>query len=123
MICLFLNCLVTSVTCFVNSFISYLTKLSFRVVPLSSVCYNIFEYSLQRQTVQKEAEAAKVATRMVRRKAMEEIKGLKEDLSKDDVKRLENCVQIMTDQWISQITNAQNEKIDAVMNPSLSIRK
>lgn len=83
----------------------------------------LYECVLQRQTVLKGAEAAKVATRMVRRKAMEEIKGLKEDLSKDDVRRLENNVQTMTDQWIDRITIAQNEKVDAVSDPSLAIRK
>lgn len=71
----------------------------------------------------KEGEAAKVAARMVRRKAMEEIKELKEEIGSEDVKRFEKSVQTMTDTWIDRINKAQKAKADAVMDSKLSIRK
>lgn len=76
-----------------------------------------------KEQVNKEAEAAKVATRMVRRKAMDDVKALKDEVSKDETKRLEKCVQTMTDLWIERIGAAQRAKSDAVMDVSLSVRK
>lgn len=73
--------------------------------------------------VLQEAEAAKVATRLVRRKAMDEVKNLKDDIPKDDMKRFEKNIQQMTDNWIDQITRTQQLKGDAILDPSLAIRK
>lgn len=75
------------------------------------------------QIAQKEAEAAKVATRMVRRKALEEVKKVKDDISKDDVKRLENGIQRMTDEFIGKIDAMQQSKVGVIMEPGLAVRK
>lgn len=75
------------------------------------------------EAAQREAESAKVATRMVRRKALEEVKGLKDDMSKDDAKRLEHNIQSMTDDMIARINELQKSKEDAIMDASLSVRK
>lgn len=76
-----------------------------------------------KELVMKEGEAAKVAARIVRRKAMEDIKRLKDQIGSEDVKRYENSVQKMTDLWIDRITQAQKSKADAVVDPNLSPRK
>ncbi|KAI0557348.1 ribosome recycling factor [Gracilaria domingensis] len=62
----------------------------------------------------KEAEAAKIATRMIRRKAMEEVKNLKSEVSKDDLKQIEKGVQALTDRFIGNITEVQRNKVRAI---------
>eukprot|EP00177_Eucheuma_denticulatum_P003801 GFKZ01006872.1.p2 GENE.GFKZ01006872.1~~GFKZ01006872.1.p2 ORF type:complete len:233 (-),score=42.22 GFKZ01006872.1:1824-2522(-) len=62
----------------------------------------------------KDAEAAKVATRMVRRKAMDAVKGLKDDVTKDDFKRMENVVQQMSDKYVHLISHSLEEKIKSI---------
>lgn len=62
----------------------------------------------------RDAEAAKVATRMVRRKAMDAVKGLKDDIGKDDIKRMENVVQQMSDKYIDSISQSLNEKVKSI---------
>lgn len=76
-----------------------------------------------RDLIMKEGEAAKVAARLVRRKAMEDIKRLKDQIDSKDVKRYENSVQKMTDIWIDRIDSAQKSKVVAVADPKLSMRK
>ncbi|CAN8063507.1 unnamed protein product [Agarophyton chilense] len=62
----------------------------------------------------KEAEAAKIATRMIRRKAMEEVKNLKSEVSKDDIKKIEKGVQVLTDRFIGDITEVQRNKVRTI---------
>lgn len=62
----------------------------------------------------KDAEAAKVATRMVRRKAMDAVKGFKDDVTKDDLKRMENVVQKMSDKYIHLISQSLDDKIKSI---------
>lgn len=76
-----------------------------------------------KELVMREGEAAKIAARMVRRKAMEDIKKLKDQIGSEEVKRYENSVQDMTDRWIDRITRAQKSKADAMMDPKISSRK
>lgn len=45
---------------------------------------------------------------------MDEVKGLKEELSKDDIKRIESRVQTLTDRYIETISQAQENKISAM---------
>lgn len=73
--------------------------------------------------MQQEGEAAKIATRLVRRKAMDQVKNVKDDMPKDDFKRFEQSIQVMTDRWIDRITHTQQLKVQSIMDPSLSIRK
>ncbi|PXF41112.1 Ribosome-recycling factor [Gracilariopsis chorda] len=67
-----------------------------------------------KETAAKEAESAKIATRLVRRKAMEEVKTLKDEVSKDDIKRIEKGVQALTDRYIKDITQVQQNKVHAI---------
>lgn len=76
-----------------------------------------------KEAAQREAEAAKVATRMIRRKALEEVKQLKDDIPKDDAKRLERNIQSMTDDSIARINDVQKTKENAIMDTNLSVRK
>lgn len=76
-----------------------------------------------KDAAQRDAEAAKVATRMVRRKALEDVKALKDNVSKDDAKRLERNIQTMTDDVIARINDLQKSKQDAIMDASMSVRK
>lgn len=62
----------------------------------------------------RDAEAAKIATRMVRRKAMDAVKVLKDEISKDDVKRMENVVQQMSDKYINTISQSLDEKVKSI---------
>lgn len=50
---------------------------------------------------------------MIRRKAMDEVRGLS-DVEKDDVKRLERRVQQMTDSYVDDISSALQNKISAI---------
>lgn len=67
-----------------------------------------------KQTISKDAEAAKVTTRMVRRKALEDVKSLKEYVSKDQVKRMEKSVQALTDGFVEKIVKLQVSKVRAL---------
>lgn len=62
----------------------------------------------------RDAEAAKVATRMVRRKAMDAVKDLKDEIGKDDLKRMESVVQEMSDKYIDTISQSLDEKVKAI---------
>lgn len=65
----------------------------------------------------RDAEAAKVSTRMVRRKAMDTVKGLKDEVGKEDVKRMENCVEQMSNRYISVISQSLEEKVKSINIP------
>lgn len=69
-----------------------------------------------RDVAHKEGEAAKVTTRMVRRKALDEVKKVKEEFGKDEMKRLEKSVQVMTERWVEEIASMQKNKIDALLD-------
>lgn len=55
-----------------------------------------------------------MATRMVRRKAMDAVKGIKEDISKDNLKRMEKIVQEMSEKYIDSISQSLDEKVKAI---------
>lgn len=61
-----------------------------------------------------EAEKAKIATRHVRRDAMNEMKKQKDSLSKTEVKRIEKEVQKATDKFVALIEQAAQDKVKAI---------
>lgn len=64
-----------------------------------------------------DAESAKVATRMVRRKAMDAVKDLKDDVGKEDLRRMENSVQQMSSKYIAVINKSLEEKVKSINAP------
>lgn len=66
--------------------------------------------------VKKKGEAAKVAIRNIRRDANESFKKLaKEDVSKDEIKDLEDEAQKMTDQYIAKVDKAVEAKTKEIL--------
>lgn len=66
--------------------------------------------------IRKKGESAKIAVRNIRRDANDSVKKNKEaDLSEDDVKKLENDIQKMTDQYIGKIDSMMEEKSKEIM--------
>lgn len=49
---------------------------------------------------------------------MDEVKGLKDEIGKDNLKRLENNVQQMSERYIESITSKLDEKVKAIKTPS-----
>lgn len=47
---------------------------------------------------------------------MEEVKTLKDEVSKDDIKRIEKGVQALTDRYIKDITQIQQNKVQAIQS-------
>lgn len=62
----------------------------------------------------RDAEAAKIATRMVRRKAMDAVKGLQDEIARDDLKRMENNVEQLSEKYIDVISSTLEDKIKAI---------
>lgn len=67
-----------------------------------------------RKTALKEAENARIATRHVRRKAMDEIKGMKDEVAADEIKRMEKSVKAMTDRYVGMIDELLSKKVKAI---------
>ncbi len=65
--------------------------------------------------VKKHGEDTKVAIRTIRRDAIEKIKALKNDVSEDDIKKGEDDMQKLTDQYIANIEKAAVDKEAEVM--------
>lgn len=66
--------------------------------------------------VKKKGEAAKVAIRNIRRDANDAFKKLeKEDVSEDEIKKLGEEIQKLTDQYIKQVDKAVEEKSKEIM--------
>lgn len=61
-----------------------------------------------------EAEKAKIATRHVRRDAMNDIKKMKDSLAKSEVKRIEKDVQKSTDKFVQLIEKVTQDKVKAI---------
>lgn len=76
-----------------------------------------------RDAAQRHAEHAKVATRQVRRRALDVVKGVRDDISKDDVKRLEASIQHLTDDYIGRIDQMVKLKVESLIDGKLSMRK
>lgn len=45
---------------------------------------------------------------------MDAVKGLKDDIAKDDLKRMENCVQQMSDKYNAVISQSLEEKVKSI---------
>lgn len=69
------------------------------------------------QLALKEAEAARVSARHVRKSAMDSVKKAKADLPVDEVKRLEKEVQGLTDSAVKVIDKVAAEKVKAIDKP------
>lgn len=66
--------------------------------------------------IKKKGESAKVAVRNIRRDANDSFKKLaKEDVSKDEIKDLEDAAQKMTDKYITQVDKAVEAKTKEIL--------
>ncbi|MGN0485022.1 MAG: ribosome recycling factor [Lachnospiraceae bacterium] len=67
--------------------------------------------------IKKRGESAKVAIRNIRRDANDAFKkkGKSEDISEDEIKELESSVQKLTDQYISDVDKAVEDKTKEIM--------
>jgi ribosome recycling factor len=65
----------------------------------------------------KEAEAARVSARHVRRSAMDAVKKVKADLPAEEFKRLEKEVQAVTDDAVKAIDKSILDKVNAIDKP------
>jgi ribosome recycling factor len=66
--------------------------------------------------VKKKSEAAKVALRNIRRDANDAMKKLaKQDVSEDEIKELEEKIQKMTDNYVSEIDKKTEEKAKEIL--------
>lgn len=61
-----------------------------------------------------EAEKAKIAARHVRRDAMNDVKKVKDEVSKAEIKRIEKDVQNLADRFIATIDKLAQSKIEAI---------
>ncbi len=66
------------------------------------------------RTARDEAEKAKIAARHVRREAMNDVKKVKDNISKAEVKRLEKDVQEVVDRFVGTIEKMAQSKVDAI---------
>ena len=65
--------------------------------------------------VKKKGEAAKVAVRNIRRDANDAFKKMKQEVSEDEIKELEDKVQKMTDKYIKDIDAAVDKKSKEIL--------
>lgn len=65
--------------------------------------------------IKKKGENTKVAIRNIRRDANDSFKKLKDEISKDEVKDLENDAQKMTDKYIAQVDKAVEAKTKEIL--------
>lgn len=65
--------------------------------------------------IKKKGENTKVAIRNIRRDANDSLKKLKDEISKDEVKDLENDAQKMTDKYIAQVDKAVEAKTKEIL--------
>ncbi len=62
----------------------------------------------------RDGEDARIATRLVRKNAMDAIKKVKTNVPTDDFKRMEKEVQAMTDEAVRSIDSAVDEKVKSL---------
>lgn len=65
----------------------------------------------------KEAEAARVSARHVRKSAMDSVKKVKSSIPADEFKRLEKEVQAITDSAVRTIDEVISDKVKAIEKP------
>jgi ribosome recycling factor len=62
------------------------------------------------KAISQKAENGRIMIRQIRHEAMEEVKGMEEDVSEDEVKRLEKEIQKLTDEFMGKIDTLRDDK-------------